>query len=424
MQRRNVRNNRRVPRRRINRRNPRNLRLSPYDQAASNLGQVSGQALNAMFAGYPKQAYNAISRIMGSGDYKIQKNVLLNSNQVPQFMNLKSNSMNSVFVSHREYLFDFNSSTSFNSVRLPINPGIYYSFPWLSTLAANFEEYRFHGLIFQFHSTSASALNSTNTALGTIIMATQYDVLDDAFINKTGMENYQFATSCKPAEDMIHPVECAVRSNPLGQLYVRVGDVPSNSDQRMYDLGYFTLAAVGSQASANVGELWVSYVVELIKPKLVGGIYGGAVISCHYRIPVTGITTGTAYFGSSLPDPSDYESGSNLEITFSNTTLTFPEEVITGVFLIQLFYVGANTVLTNAISMATTTNCTGVNIYKGGGSVNQQPAAGDTSTTQFISKCIRITGSGAVLTMSSGTLPGTLTSCDLVITQLNSDISS
>ena len=48
------------------------------------------------------------------------------------------------------------------------------TFPWLSQIAANYEQYDIEGMVF-----SADALNSTKTALGTVMMATQYDVLDE-----------------------------------------------------------------------------------------------------------------------------------------------------------------------------------------------------------------------------------------------------
>lgn len=47
-----------------------------------------------------------------------------------------------------------------------VNPGQQVSYPWLSTIAANFESYRIIGQLYEFKTMSADALNSTNTALG------------------------------------------------------------------------------------------------------------------------------------------------------------------------------------------------------------------------------------------------------------------
>jgi hypothetical protein len=70
---------------------------------------------------------------------------------------------------------DINGSTAFTNTSFNINPSNALLFPWLSNIAANFSEYRFKNLRFCFNSTSANALNSTNTALGQVIMTTNYN---------------------------------------------------------------------------------------------------------------------------------------------------------------------------------------------------------------------------------------------------------
>lgn len=384
-------------------------------------GKAVGNIINMASGGKAKKILGGLgSLISGRGDYQVTQNSIVGvGTSVPQF-----SSGRICKVAHREYLQDVSSSVAFSLLAYHINPGMYRTFPWLSVLAVQFEEYRILGMVFQFKSTSANALSSTNTALGTIIMATQYNPLLPNFTSKMQMENYEYSTSCRPAEDMIHPIECARGTNPVSELYVRNGDIESNSDIRLYDVGTFQFATVGSQAAAVVGELWVSYDVELIKPRMFGGQQGEAVYSSHYSIPVAGITSGTAYFGSSLPSSTSYESGSNIALTFTNTTITFPDSLVSGQYLISLYYVGDNTVLTNALVITTTSHCLGVAVFKGSGAVKEQPAAGDTSTTQFITECISLTGASAVLTLSSGTLPANLTSMDLIITQFNAEITS
>jgi hypothetical protein len=41
-----------------------------------------------------------------------------------------------------------------------------------------------HGLVFEYKSMSADALNSVNTALGQVIMSVQYDAANLPFVNK------------------------------------------------------------------------------------------------------------------------------------------------------------------------------------------------------------------------------------------------
>jgi len=205
---------------------------------------------------------------------------------VPQF----SKGRNPI-VSHREYVGDITSSIAFTLSTYSLNPGLVATFPWLAAVASQYEQYRFRGCAWEFRSTSASALNSINTALGTVIMATQYDVLDSNFASKLTMENYDMAMSCKPAESMLHGVECNKRLNPLSELYVRNAGIPANADARLYDLGKFQIATVGmQQADVVIGELWVTYEVELIKPKLLEA--ASAVISPYAHWNSAG-STGT-----------------------------------------------------------------------------------------------------------------------------------
>jgi hypothetical protein len=425
------RRSRNVGRRRRNygRRRPRRPRgpRNAYNRLAQRAGLIAGSVADRMLSGFPSRITNAL--ISGRGAYKVTTNALLNDgntmgSKVPSFIG----SDKAVRVTHREYLGDVNSSTAFtNQYVLDINPGLFATFPWLSTLAVNFEQYQIMGMVFYFKSTSATALNSTNTALGTVIMATQYDALDTDFVSKLEMENYEYSSSCKPAEDMLHPIECAPRQTTLEHLYVRTGAVPSSADQRMYDLGKFTIATAGSQAAAVIGELWVSYTIDLYKPLLLGGQFGGGILSSHYNIPVAGVTSGTAYFGSTLPDPTDYEPGSNIPLTFSNTTITFPSSVRAGMYLLFMCYEGDSTTLTTGLSMAVSGGGEGEAVFQESAETHQQNPSGAVSTIAWHIHAFQVLtalNANIVITLSGGTMPTNLVNCDLWVTQYNSSIVS
>lgn len=90
------------------------------------------------------------------------------------------------------------------------------------------------------------------------------------------MENYLNSCSKKPSEHLAHYVECSRRENPLGKFFIRSGAVPAGADQKFYDLGMFQIAASGQQvAGGAMGELWVSYTIKLLKPRILPGV-GGA----------------------------------------------------------------------------------------------------------------------------------------------------
>lgn len=230
-------------------------------------GDVGG-SLGSMAGGFlGKIAGNALGSIFGSGRYKMKRNSLLNAADAgpPVF---RSQNNGNVVVSHREYIRDIIGSTTFSSTSFSLNPGLVGTFPWLAQLAANFEEFDIRGMVFQYKPTSGSAIASTNNALGTVIMATNYDVDDAPFPDKLHMEAYQFSTSSTSCTSFMHPIECAPAENVLSTQYIRTGNVPTGQDARFYDLGLFQIATVGQQAAVTIGELWVSYDVELRKPRL------------------------------------------------------------------------------------------------------------------------------------------------------------
>lgn len=247
--------------------------MGPWERAGREIGGVlGGHFLGNSKIGSKLGSYlHYIGKIFGSGDYvtsaqNVKQNTLISDKQIPSF----SHGDNSVRIRHREFLADiFSSATpnTFNIQQFPINPGLYKTFPWLSDVCgATFQQYRINGMVFEFRSMSSDALNSTNTALGSVIMATDYDSKDLPFTSKQQMENTEFGVSCKPSSCMIHGIECARNQTAVSELYVRAFDIPFGADPRLYDMGNFYIATTGMQGSnVNLGELWVSYDITLLK---------------------------------------------------------------------------------------------------------------------------------------------------------------
>lgn len=192
------------------------------------------------------------------------------------------NTKTGFIVSHREFIQDIVATQAFvNQVPTGsttpgfiLNPGNQLTFPWLAQIAENFEEWKPRGILFEFKTTSSDAVVSTNAnaALGTVIMATEYNAYNGTFANKQQMENYEFAVACKPSCSFTHQVECSTAENPEHIFYVRTGAVPTGADQRLYDLGTFQIATVGMQSNGNsIGELWVTYEIEFKKPRIAVG---------------------------------------------------------------------------------------------------------------------------------------------------------
>lgn len=221
------------------------------------LGAVAGQGAHAL-----------VKRISGFGDYHVSRNALVyNKDAVPEF---SSNNERCTMIVHREFIQDIIGSTTFNINSFRINPGFVKTFPWLSSIAENYEQYVIQGMVFEFKTTCANAVASTNTALGTVVMATQYNSLASNFTSKQQMENYEFSQSSTPSNSILHPIECDPTQTQCGGIFNVTDQVLDNTgDIRLYDIGRFSIATVGMQAAATIGELWVSYKICFLKPKLV-----------------------------------------------------------------------------------------------------------------------------------------------------------
>lgn len=358
------------------------------------------------------------SKLIGFGDYNVTNEKLIKTNSL--FTHSASpptviNTPTGCIVRHREYIKDINSATGFSLQSFPINPGLATSFPWLYNIASNFENYKFRGLAFEFKSTSANSLGSTNTALGTIIMAAQYNAASPLFVNKQQMENYTGAISCKPSESALCGIECKPSELVLDKLFVRSSAVPDDQDQRLYDLGNFQLAAQGSQAVAQVGELWATYELELYHPKMYGGLFGGNIISGHWYLQPT-IST-SAYFGAS-----QIASANNtLHCTFTTNAIIFPSTITSGQFMIVYSVQGSSTASLVRPTFSDGTNCTDVNIFTNNTLDAKGPAA-DTHVAVTAIHAMEIDGEpqgGATVTLSGATLPTSITSGDVWIIQMN-----
>lgn len=356
--------------------------------------------------------------ITGFGDYKIADNSIMTGGLDPPTV---VNSVNNggVIVRHREYLQDINASIPFNILTLPLNPGQITTFPWLSAIASHFEQYIFRGLLFEFKSLSSDAVLSaaTSSALGSVVMATQYNALNPPFPNKFTMENYEFANSAKPSLSFIHPIECARKDTSIQELYVRNGPPTPGSDIRLYDLGNFNIATVGMQASVGVcGELWCTYEIELLKPKIENVLESS--IFDHFTFNPT---NNAQPFSSVVTLP-----GNTLGGALNNSTYTFPFAVVSGLFFIvwttytQPVTFGAITNPTRAV-----TNCNFVNFFANGfpGLTNKVSTSATGTRLYTDMSVVRITGASATVNWTLGTYSPTPTSGDFFVFELPSDVA-
>lgn len=301
-----------------------------------------GSMLGGIFGmpGLGKSAGSALSNIFGLGSYEVKENVFMEG-RLPQMMNIPSGG--GTVIRFQEYLGDIITSATpgaFDMHSWIINAANRDSFPFMAQIAANYEQYQIEGLVYEFRSTSADALNSTNTALGSVLLATQYDVADALFQSKAEMLNYEYSNSVKPSENCMHMIECAPNQSVLPILYTLDGSAPSGTDQRLYHLGRFNVATIGFQAAnVRIGEIHCTYQIRLLKPKIYSAL---GLDNDLWRLQNTSYTNllplGPAPTASQVID--------NFGVINDSTTITIPGSSLVKYYRLEVYWKGSTTVST------------------------------------------------------------------------------
>jgi len=357
---------------------------------AGDVGSILGDKAGSM-----------LSKWLGHGDYRIAHNTLVDgsitssSPIVPKF---SSAGKRGIRIVEREFLGDvFSSSvltggsTDFGNVSYPINPTDPNTFPWLSMIATQFDQWEPDGIIFEFISTS-SEFNGTSQALGVVVMATDYDVNDPLYATKQTMENSDYACSTKASECLIHGIECAPSERPTRILYTSAGAFVTS-------LGNFQIATAGcSTANVRLGELWVSYDITFYKKQIDNTL---STVNSAY-ITATNVAA-VGFFANPV-----YSYNLGFSITQNvgvGSVLRFPPNLVGVEYLVYIYYTATS--FTNAGTM-TGFNCT-FNNY----SVTNAAVA--FTVTYFV----KITGPNATMT---GGLTTATTGATLVVSQVNNKI--
>jgi hypothetical protein len=241
-------------------------------QKALDMGMQAAQ----QYAG--RGLYGRTRRYTGRGTYN--QNVTIEGGHPAMTVNSISMDNQEVTISHHEYLQDvFCPNTSkFENQSIALNPAIAENLPWLSQIAANYEEYEFIQCVFEYRSTiDPSASNNSTGATGTLIMATNYNPDAPEFQTKEAMMQYHGACSGRLTDGLIHGVECDPTKNAgTAAKYTRSFALTNNESKKDFDLGKFQFAVINAPSAffqQQIGELWCTYTVRLQKPRLNVAIY-------------------------------------------------------------------------------------------------------------------------------------------------------
>jgi hypothetical protein len=390
--------------------------LSTVGSAFGPIGRSAGNLVGNIF-----------KKIVGRGAYKVQKNSLqplYMGNELPAFGNITQGTR----VVHREFLVNIveppNNNGAFTLINFRINPGLAASFPWLSNLAQNYQQYRIWGMIAEFRTNSSDVtISNSSIGLGTILMATDYDSVDANFVSKIQMMQSQYSTSLKPSLTNCHAFECARSATSEEILYTRSTNSPPNTDIRKYDLCNFQIATSGIPNSASaqtLGELWFSYDIELIKPELSGGIVGADDISWKWQGDIK-TNSGTNMFGN---NPILLPGSSPGAPTLSGNVITFPPNT-TGNFYMSYYCNGTATTVSSSPSIsANSSNISGQTIFNNSTFYGYNGPIGLPSALQWITFPFKIlaVGVNSTITVGAFTSLSATSSIDFWITQYNPNI--
>jgi len=185
----------------------------------------------------------------------------------------RSGTRNSMIISDTEFVAPVivANQPNFNNTAYALNPGNAVLFPWLSTIAKQFEKYTFTRLNFIYKKEVSEYATGGQT--GKVIMSVDFDAADPAPGTKQQMEDTIPHADAMPSQsfalnlqtrDLAHP-------NTIAR-YVRSGGLPGGGDIKTYDVGNLNVATQGILTNSEVGELHVSYTVKLEKPVLESGL--------------------------------------------------------------------------------------------------------------------------------------------------------
>jgi hypothetical protein len=163
-------------------------------------------------------------------------------------------------VTHRELVSTISGSLSFGVNQYYLNPGLSATFPWLSTIAGSFEQYKFSRLRFHYVTRAPTSYK------GSILMAPDYDALDAVPSSEVVASQMDGAVEDSPWKEQF--LDLNVQDMfPMGpRKYIRTGLI-SSTDLKTYDAGQVFVCAVTCDDTNAIGKLWVDYEVELHIPQ-------------------------------------------------------------------------------------------------------------------------------------------------------------
>lgn len=162
-------------------------------------------------------------------------------------------------VQNSELVATVAGSVAFASVAYPLNPGLAGTFPWLSEIAGQWQQYRFHKLCFRYVTRTATS------TVGSVVLSPDYNPNDPPPTTEAQASNTQDAVEDVTWKDLVCKLDPSAMF-PFGpRKQIRRSLVAA--DESVYDAGTMFLCTLEETGTSAIGKLWVDYDVELFVPQ-------------------------------------------------------------------------------------------------------------------------------------------------------------
>lgn len=169
-------------------------------------------------------------------------------------------------IAEDEFITNISGSVSFSTQGFYMNPGQILTFPWLSTIAKQFEKYTVNAIEFYYRPLVSGF--ATNGQSGKIILSFDYDAADPLPSSKIQAEDTHPHADAMPYESVSLRLSPMLLNDSKDGKYVRPRGLPASADIKTYDGGLLAVSTQGCTNTSEIGELRVRYSIDLHVPVL------------------------------------------------------------------------------------------------------------------------------------------------------------
>jgi len=211
---------------------------------------------------------------------------------IPRFQSL-TDETGALVIKHTEYVKDITGNALnkvFTNYPVRVQPGDPNAFQYLSQIAGNFEEYQFVQLYYTYVP-KITVPETSDGQIGSILMVTDYNADDPIKYSKQQILQTYGSSNGRIIDTIRHGIECdPAKLKGDGTKFIRTRGLVDSKEYDDYDHGQFQLVVSNTNdnlAGKSLGELWVSYVIVLRKPR-VYTLYGLSNQNDQFVIDQTG----------------------------------------------------------------------------------------------------------------------------------------